>query len=298
MISIIVSSINEEQNVAFRRNIEETIGVEYELLIHDNCQTGWGLCQLYNEYAARSRYDILCFFHEDIIFHTQDWGKILVSFFCGHPEAGVVGFAGSTIKTQHITGWGSYRRAKRMHMIQHFPDGRVRELFANPDSEEFSPVVLIDGLALITTKKVWSEHPFDEQLFQGFHLYDLDFTMQVAQHYTNYICHTICVEHFSNGSYTKEWFDESEKFHGKWKDRLPFSVRPYSKQFVRKCQSFDSYQAVRLRLTYTVEDMSLLSIIKQINRVDTFPYKFKLAKYIFRAGMERIGHRLHDTRKK
>ena len=39
MISIIASSINTEQNILFRKNIEETIGVPYELIIHDNRET-------------------------------------------------------------------------------------------------------------------------------------------------------------------------------------------------------------------------------------------------------------------
>ena len=41
MISIIASSINTEQNILFRKNIEETIGVPYELIIHDNRETKW-----------------------------------------------------------------------------------------------------------------------------------------------------------------------------------------------------------------------------------------------------------------
>ncbi|WP_195374806.1 hypothetical protein [uncultured Parabacteroides sp.] len=36
MISIIISSINTEQNIFFKKDIEETISVPYELLIHYN----------------------------------------------------------------------------------------------------------------------------------------------------------------------------------------------------------------------------------------------------------------------
>lgn len=57
------------------------------------------------------------------------------------------------------------------------------------------------------------KHPFDEVLFSGFHLYDLDFSMQVAQNYNNYVCHTIKIKHFSGGSYTREWLFESRKFN-------------------------------------------------------------------------------------
>lgn len=294
MISIIVSSVNPEQNKIFRSNIEQTIGVDYELLIHDNRQTGWGLCKLYNHYAARSRYDILCFFHEDIIFHTKGWGEQITAFFASHPKAGVVGFAGSTLQTEHMSGWSGRSNTNRINVTQHFPDGEVRELHVNPFHDDFSPAAPMDGLALISSRKVWSEHPFDEELFRRFHLYDLDFTMQVAQHYTNYVCHTISVEHFSSGSYDQEWFDESEKFVDKWREHLPFSVHPYSRRFINQCRHFDAYKAIRSRLKYAPGSFNTGGgLFKQFISVSTFPYKFKLMRHIISTGMGRVGRYLH-----
>lgn len=122
-----------------------------------------------------------------------------------------------------------------------------------------------------------------EALFRRFHLYDLDFTMQTAQHYTNYVCHTINVEHFSNGSYTREWFVESEKFIDKWRACLPFSVCPYSARYINQCRNFDAYKAIRSRLKYAPGSLSMGEIFKQFAHVDTFPYKFKLIRHVFRA---------------
>lgn len=283
MISIIVSSIDPAKSLDFRRNIAQTIGVDYELFIHDNRETKWGLCKLYNHYAAQSHFDILCFMHEDILFHTSDWGMEVIRFFGSHPQAGVLGFAGSIIKTEYTTGWGSYRDTTREHVIQHFSNGKIRKLYANPNKEDYSPVVLIDGLAMITTKAVWHEHPFDEVIFQRFHSYDLDFSMQVAENYTNYVCHTIDVEHFSNGSYSSEWFTESKKFTTKVQNKLPFCAYPLSPKFIRQCQRFDAYQAVRIQLRHSDMKLDLRSIVKLMNRVDTFPYKFKLIKHIWKA---------------
>lgn len=287
MITIIVSSVNDALNREFRRNIQQTIGVEYELLCHDNRQTNWGLCKLYNHYAAQSRYELLCFLHEDLVFHTQNWGRELLRFFDSHPEAGVVGFAGSTIKTEHVSGWGSGIPASREHLIQHFPDGTSATLYDNPNQEEYSAVVPIDGLALITTKQVWSEHPFDEHTFSRFHLYDLDFTMQVAQHYTNYVCHMIDVEHLSNGSFSSEWLIESDKFIAKWRDKLPCYIHPSTPEFIHLCQHYDAYRAVRLRLSYSPEKLSMRQIFNLFLSVNTFPYKFRLIRHIWKAKMRR-----------
>lgn len=296
MISIIVSSINTEQNLLFVKNIERTIGVPYELLIHDNRISKWGLCKLYNHYARISKYDILCFFHEDICFHTLNWGTIISDFFYQTPQAGVVGFAGSTIKTKHISGWGSHKDTCRRNVIQHFRNGDVQDMACNPLREAYSPVVVIDGLALITTKKVWEQCPFDELNFPGFHLYDLDFSMQTAQYYTNYVCHTIQVEHFSSGSYTTEWFDKSQVFHQKWFDKLPLSTISYTELFVKKCEDVCAYQMAKGELKYLWKQHSLNSMIKKHQDLDPLLYKLKLIKYILKAGSKKISYKLRFHR--
>lgn len=287
MISIITSSISQEQCELFKSNIQQTIGnVPYELLIHDNRETHWGLCKLYNYYATKSQFDILCFLHEDIIFHTYNWGEIIIDFFNNTPQAGVLGFAGTTLKTKTLSNWYTSRSTTRQCMIQLLPDKTKKNQQFNPDKELYSPVALLDGLALITTKKIWSKYPFDEDLFRGFHLYDLDFSMQIAQHYTNYVCHTILVEHLSSGSFSKEWYNESLKFHKKWDKMLPFYVHPYSKKIIQRCEDFTSYQLVKGILKYSWNQRSIPSIIKErlftkTTNLNHHKYSFKLIRHLF-----------------
>lgn len=294
MISIIVSSINTEQNILFKKNIEGTIGVPYELLIHDNRETKWGLCKIYNHYARISKYDILCFFHEDISFETINWGNIIIDFFQQTPKAGVIGFAGATVKTKNISGWGTYRKTCRKNIWQQSKDGCIKKMFYNPFNEEFSQVAVIDGLALITNKKIWEKHPFDEVLFSGFHLYDLDFSMQVAQNYNNYVCHTIKIKHFSGGSYTREWLFESRKFNQKWEKILPFSVVSYPDKIIEECENFSVYQLDKGEIKHSWEERSLVSIFKQQIKspwkVNTIPYKLNIFKHVLKAGYKRMLH--------
>lgn len=288
MISIIVCSVNPEQNKSFQENIKQTIGVPYEILVHDNRKVNWGLCRTYNHYARMSKYDLLCFFHEDILFHTTDWGKIIIDFYRQKPDAGVVGFAGSTVKTQYINGWGSYRGTNRKNLVQYKKNGTPKNAVTNPDNLDFAPVAVLDGLALITTKKVWEKNTFDEKTFSRFHLYDLDFSLQVAQHYTNYVCYKIKIIHLSEGNYTKEWFRESEKFIRKWTHVLPFSITPYPQKFIRKCEEHDQYQMIKVDLHHNQDELSLLSILKKVNEVDSPLYKLRLAKYVSKAGWKKI----------
>ena len=288
MISIIVCSIHPEQNKSFQENIRQTIGVPYEILVHDNREVNWGLCKTYNQYARLSKYDILCFFHEDILFQSTDWGKVLVDFYQQKPDAGVIGFAGATIKTPYINGWGSYRESTRKNLIQQYKDGTQKSFIINPQNEKFAPVVTLDGLALIATKKVWEENHFDENNFRRFHLYDLDFTLQVAQHHTNYVCYGIKIAHLSEGSCSKEWFKESQKFIHKWRHALPFAVTPYPSEFIRKCEKYDLYQMIKLDLRHNWDELSFWAIIRKLFEADSLLYKLKLIKYVTKAGWKKI----------
>ena len=65
-------------------------------------------------------------------------------------------------------------RYERASFYQHIGE-RVVRLESKAGEADFSPVVQVDGQCLIVPKSVWREHPFDEELFRDFHLYDVDF---------------------------------------------------------------------------------------------------------------------------
>jgi hypothetical protein len=93
MISIIICSIDPCRLDQLNRNIEQTIGVPYELIPIDNSSNRYGLCQAYNLGAARAAYPILCFMHEDIAFETADWGLSVIRHL-EDPSVGLIGVAG------------------------------------------------------------------------------------------------------------------------------------------------------------------------------------------------------------
>lgn len=224
MITIITCSIRPNQLEDFKKNIEETIGVPYEIIAFDNREAQYGLCKVYNMCAKQAKYDVLCFSHEDIKFNTPNWGTEICNFMSSYSNVGVVGFAGSTTKTRNHSGWGSSGFYHRVNYVQHFKDMDKVTLKQNPTNEKYSHVAIIDGLCLFMKKSVWEEFNFDEVNFDKFHLYDLDICMQVSQKYKNYVCHTIEPEHFSTGSYDKMWYHYTDVFHNKWYDKLPYTV--------------------------------------------------------------------------
>ena len=221
MISMIVCSVDPAKLEKFCENVLMTVGCPCEFVVHDNRETGYGITHVYNLCAAKAKGEYLCFAHEDIFFRTPDWGERIVSLL-QRPATGVVGFAGSTAKLAAYSGWGSMKQYTRYNYIQRFRNGSIKYCIANPDKVSASPVIVLDGMCLFMRKEVWAETRFDEAIFQGFHLYDLDISMAVGQKYVNYVTNDVLLERFSEGSYNQPWLDDTVRFHRKWADRLPF----------------------------------------------------------------------------
>ena len=75
----------------------------FEMLIFDNRQVGMGICAVYNKMAEQAKFDNLLFVHEDIVFHTYGWDKVLAEKFA-EADCGVIGFAGGVSISIRL-GW-------------------------------------------------------------------------------------------------------------------------------------------------------------------------------------------------
>ena len=103
MISIIISSYQDKFYSALEKNIAETIGIPYEIIkiVNPNLM---GICEAYNKGASMAKYNYLLFLHEDVIFHTKEWGQKLVSHL-EKENVGVIGIAGSNYVPRFPIGW-------------------------------------------------------------------------------------------------------------------------------------------------------------------------------------------------
>ncbi len=72
MLSIIISSGNQQLLAAVRLNIAETAGILHEIIAIDNTSAKRGICEVYNEGIHRAKYPMLCFMHEDTILQTKN----------------------------------------------------------------------------------------------------------------------------------------------------------------------------------------------------------------------------------
>jgi GT2 family glycosyltransferase len=224
MISIVICSVNPLLFAQIKENISRTIGTQFEVIKIDNTGSQYSICTAYNTGAAAANFPYLCFIHEDIVFRSANWGAELIKFFEKNKEAGLVGVAGSKYKSLAPGPWvNGFPRLDCLNLIQHSEklSGSEREN-TNPEGDNlYVEVQTVDGLFLFTTRQVWLEMPFDQQTFDGFHCYDLDFSLQVGRKYKIYVSYALLLEHLSTGSLNKEWIKQSILLSDKWKSILP-----------------------------------------------------------------------------
>lgn len=233
MLSLIICSRNKTTDPRLLKNIQSTIGTEYEIVHIDNSEGKYGICSAYNEGVKRSKGDVLCFMHEDIIYHNEGWGKS-VEKILSNPQIGILGVAGSQIVLDKMD-WRMYEivhnptyliqgntsiEPNPMYFILHKGDYVKRPLVNGP-----MQVATVDGVWMCMRKELFRFIRFDDKHFRGFHLYDSDICMQVNMRKLDIvITDKIILEHRSIGSYSDSFCDALLIFGKKWSSSLPVMI--------------------------------------------------------------------------
>lgn len=249
MISVLICSVDEKRLARVSQNIAETIGAEYELIVADNRGTGKGLCKVYNELAAKAKGEVLCFVHEDVLFLRAGWGKLL-SDKAAEPNTGIIGAVGCAMKTRTLSGMmqNQYGEIPLITCREGETPQKGPQQFSR-SGLDWAPVIIVDGVLLFMRRNLWEQFHFDEETFKGFHLYDMDLSTQVATSgYTNYICNRIEMAHFTRGNYKNGWYEDTLKYHKKWKQVLPLYVNRPSNARIRRDERYMFYNITYLLL--------------------------------------------------
>ncbi|MBN7812941.1 hypothetical protein J0A68_18435 [Algoriphagus sp. H41] len=212
MISIIVCSVDNLLFERFSQSVSDTIGVPYEVLSFDNRIDRLSIATVYNNAAKAAVFKILVFVHEDVVFHTINWGKKLVSYFAHLDRPGVLGVAGSSYLPISPSDWWlcdpNYLHA---NFISNKKNGRMGEGYLKKWGEQMAqPVFALDGMFLAMKKSVWKDFHFNEDLY-GFQGYDTSICYRVSQKYQNYFIPGILMEHFSKGCPNSIWLINTVK---------------------------------------------------------------------------------------
>ncbi|SFB80894.1 glycosyltransferase [Kaistella jeonii] len=189
MLSIIISTYKPDLFLASEKNIAETVGVEFEIIKIDNPNL-MSLCEAYNLGAKKAIFKNLLFLHDDVIFSTKNWGQIIKNYLEDN-TTGIIGIAGSNYIPIAPSGWF----IKKQNLVPQ-------------DSENMDKAIALDGVFMAVSGNHFEEVLFNENV-KGFHGYDLEFSLRMAEKYQNYIVKDIQLEHLSSGKIEKAFIDNN-----------------------------------------------------------------------------------------
>lgn len=194
-------------------------GVPLEIIgIHD----ARSMCEGYNRGLQQATGDLLVFSHDDIEICAPDFADRLRNRLAVHD---LVGVAGSTKLTG--SGW-VYSRWPHIHGQVGMPpeaandhtDGIAVTAFHMRDAATTGAQAL-DGLFLACRRDVAETLRFDEDTFDGWHLYDFDFSFRASRAgYGTAVCHDFLPIHASRGSFGADWLRYAQRFLDKHRDAL------------------------------------------------------------------------------
>lgn len=206
MISLIVCSIDDKLYEAFSASVARTIGISYEIIRVDNRVANKNLGRVYNEGAAKARYDHLLFVHEDVLFSSSDWGKLLLQYFNDLSNPGIIAVMGSDYISYVANGWYVRDQSRIFaHLVQHYKYTQREPVKVYINSQAPAKIFTADGVFMALTKQVWQTYRFDEAL-EGFHGYDLSLALRVSTTHQNYFVPGITLTHLSEGKFDAQWF--------------------------------------------------------------------------------------------
>jgi hypothetical protein len=257
MISLIICSRNSEISPLLKKNITETIGVGYEVIIIDNSQNKYSIFQAYNEGVRKSIFPYLCFMHEDILFHTKDWGCKVIEHF-KNPQVGLIGVVGGHYMPQCPASWWS-TQYNSGQFIQGFYDKHKYNTetiscsrYKKPNETSLN-VAAVDGFWFCIPRKLFSVVKFDEETFKEFHFYDTDICFQIInQNKEVRVVFDILIEHSSRGTQNGAFLEQRVICYNKWAHFLPI------------------IRGIEIS-TYDIEDR--LKLAEEINAITLYRYK-------------------------
>lgn len=258
-LSVIICSIDPDKCRDCTDSLKRTAGIGLDIHVMDNRGDSRPIAEIYNEGAELALTPYLLFIHEDVIISSNGWGESLIAKL-SEPQTGVIGFAGSTLHVPVPGGWDQggpeYMRAS----LRHVESGVCHEVSAGSiEGETFRRVITVDGLAMAVRRDVWSEYPFDRNVLDGFHCYDIDFSTEIASAgYHNYVMYGVDVTHLSSGNYNEPWMRATlDIFYTKW-SRIPvMSVDPIDDKAVNNAKCRCLYSFIFKAIRSAISDSAL-----------------------------------------
>lgn len=219
MISIVVSTRKIDEK--FKSMVLKTVGLkDVQLLIYEN-NGQYSLTEVYNRGLSEVKYDIVSFFHDDLVMDTPGWGKKVIEHF-EKSDYGILGVAGSRQITKAGVWWAN--PATTYGKVSH-TDGKKKWLseYSRPLGNDIQEAVVVDGV-FFSVHKQRIKAGFDEN-YKGFHFYDISFCLENFSKGVKIGIHTnILLTHKSVGATNEQWETTRKQLIEQYKDLFPIEV--------------------------------------------------------------------------
>lgn len=224
MISVVICSVNEKKFDTVCANYAERLaGERHEIIgIHD----ARSLCEGYNRGASRASGDIVIFSHDDIEILTPDFAARLKQHLRHHDVVGPCGTSRLVMGSWMGAGWPHLHGLVAHHFPPGHEQGGMYRVLVLDTSEEDATGCLqaLDGMFMAAKRVVVENCPFDEKTFDGFHLYDLDFTFSAyLAGYDIAVFRDITMVHYTYADapgYEEAFARQCSRFEAKYREEL------------------------------------------------------------------------------
>lgn len=221
-VSILVCSIDPEKFARVSFNYRELFCERnLEIIgIHD----ARSLAEGYNRGVAEAHGDILILSHDDIAVLTPDFAQRIVHHLS---EFDLIGVAGTTklVAGKWIEAGDPY-----VFTLMSFPDpdsGGYGTLLLGGGPVAVPAIRALDGVFMAMRRDVAEAIAFDAELFDDFHLYDLDFSFRAfLAGFKLAVCRDIVLIHDSDGNFGATWAEHKRRFESKHSAHLPPTWKP------------------------------------------------------------------------
>ena len=288
MISVVICARSPALSIDFEHHIRDTIGVPYELIFVDNSANKYSIFEAYNLGVQQSKFAYICFMHDDIYYHTRDWGKRVTAHF-GDEKTGAIGIAGTPYMPMMPGAWWDGGMVN-IHIIPWNAVNNQPTLMAYPGAAgNKKRVAVVDGVWFCIKRDLFDQLKFDEITYKGFHYYDMDISLQVHRAgYHIYSVFDILIAHFSKGDMNKNWCDNALIFKNKWENILPVIVGhvPYSTQCEAELKTLTEFILIRHQNgvpTKLIYRLAFKHLLKLSWRHFYYKYPLRLSKYLFKS---------------
>ena len=208
--SIVICSIDDFKHARAAALYERLYqGIPHEIIVIRDARS---LAEAYNRGIAASVGDIIVLSHDDVDILADDFAARLQNHL---GEYDIVGVIGSTKMAGPAWAWSGHPNLRGWITHHAYATSEWFVDVVNPQCVADN-VMVLDGVFLAANRAVFEVVQFDAEIFDGFHLYDIDWSYRAAMAgFRLGVAGDLLLVHESRGSFDPAWENYAQRLCAK-----------------------------------------------------------------------------------